>query len=672
MAPRSAWTAIPLALLALATAQPAAAAAVGPAKGFGRTVDPLEGAKNAIRLKNFTAAQSDLQRLADAGNADAQYMLAVFFLNGLGGPRDPVQAKGWLEKSASQGNPRAAFSLASLYAEADPPDAQAAQRWFTRARELGFTAQPRGPQKAGATAESILIPATRITDAKVKREALWLAAEQGDVASLEALASAPLVTEADEFGRGALARAAEAGHAPALEVLLRRGAPVDAADQYGMTALMLAARAGSADSVEVLLRSRANVNAVDHKGNTALMHAAAGGKADAVERLLAGGAGVSARNVQDWSALDFAEIGGAREAAARLKEKGAVALKRSSASSETALTAVQRAPAGRDVYAGWPDLAVAAARPAPDLLQSLLAHGADPDATTPQGLPILSVAVLSGAPATIETLLGAGAHATHGDRHGSSPLLTATREGREDVVKALLAHGVAADGSADDPEPPLVAAAKAGHLDIVHTLTAAHAHIDARDPYGTSALMVVAQRNDSPNALRELVEAGASTEAVDKAGRTALWYAARAGRSENVRVLLQRGANGDHADESGVTPLSAACSARASGTAELLLQKGVHLEARTARGDTALLLAASAGSSEIVDRLLAQHANQDAQNEFGDTALIIASREGNDAMVQRLLKAGASTRLRNKDHHSAADVAAARSFSAIADLLKSA
>ena len=288
MAPRSTCAALALALLALATAHTAAAAAAaGPAKGFGRTADPLEGAKSAIRLKNFTAAQSDLQRLADAGNAEAQYMLAVFFLNGLGGPRDPVQAKLWLEKSAAQGNARAAFSLASLYAESDPPDPGAAQHWFTRARELGFTAPPRSAQKGPATAESILIPATRITDVKVKREALWLAAEQGDMASLEALASAPLVTETDEFGRGALARAAEAGNAPALEVLLRRGAPVDAADQYGMTALMLAARAGSAASVEVLLHSHANINAVDHKGNTVLMHGAAGGKVDVIERLLA-------------------------------------------------------------------------------------------------------------------------------------------------------------------------------------------------------------------------------------------------------------------------------------------------------------------------------------------------------------------------------------------------
>ena len=70
--------------------------------------------------------------------------------------------------------------------------------------------------------------------------------------------------------------------------------------------------------------------------------------------------------------------------------------------------------------------------------------------------------------------------------------------------------------------------------------------------------------------------------------------------------------------------------------------------------------------------MLARHANQDAQNEFGDTALIIATRNGNSALVRRLLSAGASTRLRNKDRLSAADVATARSFPAIADLLKGA
>ena len=124
------------ALLALSTAGVNVAAAAGAAKPFARP-DALEGVKTAIRLKNFGAAQSDLQRLAETGNADAQYLLAAFYLNGLAGARDPAQAKLWLEKSAAQGNSRAAFSLASLYADADPPDSQAAARWLARARELG-------------------------------------------------------------------------------------------------------------------------------------------------------------------------------------------------------------------------------------------------------------------------------------------------------------------------------------------------------------------------------------------------------------------------------------------------------------------------------------------------------------------------------------------------------
>ena len=208
MAPRSTRGGVWFALLALSAA--GAASAAGTTNTFGRT-DALESVKAAIRLKNFGAAQSELQRLAAAGNADAEFLLASFYLNGLGGPRDVGQAKLWLEKSAAHGNSRAAFSLASVYADADPPDPQAAAHWLARARELGFAPQSRAAGTAGSAsvkADSILIPATRIKDSGVRREALWLAAEQGDLASLDALATPALVAERDEFGRGALARQA--------------------------------------------------------------------------------------------------------------------------------------------------------------------------------------------------------------------------------------------------------------------------------------------------------------------------------------------------------------------------------------------------------------------------------------------------------------------------------
>src|SRR2546429_2924964 len=179
--------------------------------------DPLEGVKTSIRLKKFAEAATALQKLAGAGNADAQYMLAVFYLNGVNGPRDPAQARGWLEKSAGQGNARAAFSLANLFAESDPPDSQAAEHWLARARHPGFSA-PTAPPGAAAAQQgppSSLLPAAQLKDPGVRRDALWLAATDGDVPSLEILADPALVSARDEFGRGALARAAEAGSAAA-------------------------------------------------------------------------------------------------------------------------------------------------------------------------------------------------------------------------------------------------------------------------------------------------------------------------------------------------------------------------------------------------------------------------------------------------------------------------
>ncbi|TLY94167.1 MAG: sel1 repeat family protein [Gammaproteobacteria bacterium] len=145
-----------------------AALAVGTAlaapQQFSRAADPLEGVKTAIRLKKFAEAATALQKLASAGNADAQYMLAVFYLNGVNGPRDPAQARGWLEKSAGQGNARAAFSLANLFAESDPPDSQAAEHWLARARQLGFSA-PTAPPGAAAAQQgppSSLLPAAQL------------------------------------------------------------------------------------------------------------------------------------------------------------------------------------------------------------------------------------------------------------------------------------------------------------------------------------------------------------------------------------------------------------------------------------------------------------------------------------------------------------------------------
>jgi ankyrin repeat protein len=59
-----------------------------------------------------------------------------------------------------------------------------------------------------------------------------------------------------------------------------------------------------------------------------------------------------------------------------------------------------------------------------------------------------------------------------------------------------------------------------------------------------------------------------------------------------------------------------------------------------------------------------------ATNALGDTALIIASRAGEADVVRLLLGAGAATGLRDRDRFTAAEAAEARSFRAIAAMLR--
>jgi len=597
--------------------------------------DPLDGVKESIRLKRFAGAASELQRLAAGGNPDAQYLLAIFYLNGLNGPPDAAQARHWLEKAAQQGNTRAALSLDALLGRRDAPAGVA------RAQEL--------------------------TDPGTRHEALWLAAQRGDLQVVQALSDRDSVNSRDDFGRGALARAAQAGRTDVVEALLHSGAPIDGADNYGITPLMLAAREKHGSTAAVLLQAGANANLADHGGNTPLMHAAAGGDLATIEELLKANASVKPRNVQGWSALDFAESADAPEVARRLSDSGATAIRRGGAA-PAIHTIFRPKPPEPDLYAGWTDVAIAASRTSSALIEALPRADAGRGSNTSEAPPAVLVAARSDAPHSLESLFARGQTPASTDRLEAA-LLVAVRSAESQVVSTLLAHGVSPDARSPEGEPAIVAAVRGQFTSIVKLLTAAHANPSLQNRWGTSALMLAAENSNS-DVLRALLEAGAPLEITDKAGRTALWYAARAGDLQGMGLLLQHGANADHTDSAGVSALAAACIAGATPVADLLLTRSIRMEARTQHGDTALLLATAAGHLSVVNRLLAAQADKDAQNNFGDTALIIASRNGDVALVKRLLAAGAATRIRNHDRQTAADVAQARSFHDVFALLK--
>jgi ankyrin repeat protein len=109
---------------------------------------------------------------------------------------------------------------------------------------------------------------------------------------------------------------------PTLRLLLSKGADPKLAAVNGQTPLMMAAR-GDVEAIQLLIEKGAAVNAKDGAGETALMSACAGGNARAVQLLIERGADVKVTSKRNETALGFAATSGVQASVEMLLAKGA-------------------------------------------------------------------------------------------------------------------------------------------------------------------------------------------------------------------------------------------------------------------------------------------------------------------------------------------------------------
>src|ERR1700692_2432807 len=74
-----------------------------PAKQAKKPQDPVEPARAALRTLQFDKAIALLNGAGNAGNVDAQYLLALIYLNGVGVPVDPAHGRALLQTAAEHG-----------------------------------------------------------------------------------------------------------------------------------------------------------------------------------------------------------------------------------------------------------------------------------------------------------------------------------------------------------------------------------------------------------------------------------------------------------------------------------------------------------------------------------------------------------------------------------------
>lgn len=76
---------------------------------------PLEEGVTAHKSGQFGKALSLFRRLAEGGNAPAQYNLGILYANGDGVERNYAEAISWFRKAADQEFADAQFNLGAMY-----------------------------------------------------------------------------------------------------------------------------------------------------------------------------------------------------------------------------------------------------------------------------------------------------------------------------------------------------------------------------------------------------------------------------------------------------------------------------------------------------------------------------------------------------------------------------
>lgn len=267
------------------------------------------------------------------------------------------------------------------------------------------------------------------------------------------VASPEVIKGIDAGGSTALHHAAGFGPLGNLQLLINKGADVNAKNRRGSTPLHWAIHDEA--KVRLLLTEGANVNARQAQGRTPLYLAAMlGDSVPTIRLLLSRGADPNLGSVNGQTPLMTAAARGNVEAMQSLIERGAEVNAKDGAG-ETALMAACTNGNARAV-------------------RLLIERGADVKATSKRNETALGFAATAGVQASVEMLLAAGAEVNVRNFRGYSPLMFASSSDTvpAGIIRLLLDKGADATFTGDYDEPAGVLAAKRGHTEAAGLLGA--------------------------------------------------------------------------------------------------------------------------------------------------------------------------------------------------------
>ena len=275
------------------------------------------------------------------------------------------------------------------------------------------------------------------------------------------------------------------------------------------------------------------------------------------------------------------------------------------------------------------------------IVEFLIAEGADVNATTASGSTPLHGAAYGGHARCAQMLIEAGAEVSAANNSGYTPLHSAAAGGSVETVKLLVDQGVDINSQKHGGATALIHAALGNHHDLARWLIEQGADMEIKDGWGRTALLLVARETGDVEMARLLLDRGAEVEVLDRGDDTPLTLAAWRGFGELTDLLLDRGAEIDAKSQTGRFLVSCAAEKGLFRLFTILAEQGVELNVRNENGGSLLHSAAEGGSTEITETLLERGLEVNEADRYGWTPLHYAAKKGRLKTAQRLIDAGA-------------------------------
>uniref|UniRef100_A0A3Q3X142 VPS9 domain-containing protein n=1 Tax=Mola mola TaxID=94237 RepID=A0A3Q3X142_MOLML len=382
----------------------------------------------------------------------------------------------------------------------------------------------------------------------------------------------------DDRGYTPLHVAATCGQSQLIDLLVSKGAPVNATDYHALTPLHLACQRGYQGVTLLLLHYKANTNAQDNNGNTPLHLACMYGHEECVKALVyydVQTCHLDLQNDKGDTALHMAARWGYEGIIRVLLENGASA-GIINKSKDSPLQCALNSKVSCDTFSPCrsPLASDCSSRRSSVSSTSSLSSEAKPEAERVRHREVEKllravadgdccfhlcgcVCVSAPAPRRSDTNPNGPLGMNSCNVDGFTPLHVAALHGRSALVALLIQHGANVNARTNQSATPLHLASQNCHVQVVRYLLECNAKLNKKDHYGNTPL-ILACLCGSLEAATTLLESNALVNVANLQGNTALHEAVRRGNLALVELLLRGGASPSLRNKRQRTPLDCA------------------------------------------------------------------------------------------------------------------